>query len=131
MRLGLSLLCLVVLALVTQQARAESIRWLGEEGDRWEYRVTSVEVVPGWQPLEEMWHLGEVRGAVVEPLVSMTVEARTWRDGVVGVASERHVYVPEPPLLLGLVVGCVALAFSRASRASRPSASQTCRSRQS
>ena len=130
MRHCLALLCL---ACLSGQASAESIRWTQsdyEAGDRWEYRVLAVEVAPGWQPLKELWHVGEVRGAVVAPLVSMTVDARRWRDGVVSEVSEKHVYVPEPSLLSGLAVGCVALA-SRASRASRPRASQTCRSRQS
>ena len=127
MKLGLAALCLVVLVLLTQQARAESIRWTQpdyEAGDTWEYRVLSVEVAPGWHPLKQLWNVGEIRGAVVEPLVSMTVEARTTRDGVTGVVSAPKVYVPEPSLSVGLVVGCAALAFS----ASRPRASQKWRS---
>lgn len=112
MKLGLALLCLVALALVTQQARAESVRWIQpdyEAGDTFEYRIVSVEVALGWQPLEELWRVGEVRGAVVAPLVSVTVEARTWRGGVVSEVSEPVVYVPEPGGLLGLVVGIAAL----------------------
>ena len=134
MKLGPALLCLAALALCTQSARAESIRWLQpdyEEGDTWQYRVISIEAVPGWRPLEELWRVGEVRGAVVSPLVSMTVEVRTWRGGVVSEVSQPVVIVPEPSLLSGLAVGCVALACSRASRASRPRASHTWRSRQS
>ena len=86
---------------------AESIRWLQpdyEAGDTWEVRITAVEVAPGWQPLEELWHVGEVRGAVVSPIVSMTVEARTWRGGVVSEVSNPVVIVPEPGGL-GLLAG--------------------------
>ncbi len=127
MKLGTALAILVLFA---QQASAESMLWMQpdyEEGDTWEYRVISVEVAPGWHPLKQLWQVGEKRGAVVEPLVSMTVEARTTRDGVVSEVSEEHVYVDEPSLSVGLVVGCVALAL----RASRPRASQKCRSRNS
>lgn len=126
-------LALALLALSAQPAGAESIRWMQpdyEEGDTWEYRVVSVEVEQGWQPLNELWRLGEIRGAVMEPLISMTVEARTTRDGVVGAVSEEHIYVPEPSLSVGLLVGCAALALS-ASRASRPRASQKWRPRNS
>lgn len=101
-----------------------------EPGDTFEYRVVSVEVEQGWQPMKALWQLGEMRGAVVEPLVSMTVEARTTRDGVTGAVSAPKVYVDEPSLSVGLFVGCAVLAFS-ASRASRPRASQKWRSRQS
>ncbi len=111
-RLGLALLCLAALALCTQQARAESVRWLQpghEAGDTWEWRVVAVEVSDDWQPLEELWRVGATRGAIVTPMVSWTVEARTWRDGVVSVASEPVVYVPEPGVLLGLVAGAGCL----------------------
>ncbi len=130
MKLGLALLCLVALALCVQQARAESIRWTQpdhEEGDTFEFRVISVEVAEGWQPLNELWSLSEIRGAVVAPLVSMTVEARTTRDGVVSEVSEHRIYVSEPSLHLGLLVGLGVMA-SRAVRASRPHGSQKCRS---
>ena len=109
MKLGLALLCL---AFVTQQARAESIRWLQpdhEPGDTWEYRVLSIEAVSDWQPLEELWRVGEVRGAVVAPRALVTVQARTWRSGVVSDSSEPVVYVPEPSLLLGLLAGMSVL----------------------
>ncbi len=130
MKLGLPLLCLAALALCTQQARAEPIRWIqpGHEAkDTLEYRIVSVEVADGWQLLEELWRAGEVRGGLVVPLASMTVVARTTRGGVVSEVSEPVVYVPEPSLLLGLVSGCGVLALS-ASSASRPQASQKCRS---
>ena len=90
----------IILLLLTSQASAESIRWMQpdyEEGDTFEYRVVSVEFVPEWHPLEELWKVGEIRGAVVDPLVSMTVEARTTRNGVTGAVSAQKVYpVPEP-----------------------------------
>lgn len=120
MKFGPAILCLAALALFNQQARAESIRWIHpgheeggtfEEGDTFEYRVVSVEVAPGWRPLKELYRLGEIRGAVVDPLVSMTVEARTTRDGVTGAVSAPKVYVPEPGMLAGLVVGVVALGM--------------------
>ena len=98
---------LLLLALSVQTASAETIRWSQpdfEEGDTWEYRVISVEVAPGWQPMDELWRLTEIRGAVVAPLVSMTVVARTTRAGVVGEVSEPRVYVPEPGGL-GLLAG--------------------------
>ena len=100
----------LILLLLTSQASSESIRWMQpdyEPGDTFEYRVVSVEVVPEWQTLEELWKVGEIRGAVVDPLVSMTVEARTTRDGVTGPVSAPKVYVPEPggvALLTGLGV---------------------------
>lgn len=124
----LALLLFAILTLLTQQVRAESIRWTQpdhEVGDTFEFRVVSIEAVEDWQPLDELWRLSEIRGAVVAPLVSWTVEVRTTRDGVVGPVSEQHRYVPEPSLHLGLLVGLGVMA-SRASRASRPSASQKC-----
>ena len=130
MKLGLAALCLAVLTLLTQQARAESIRWMQpdfEPGDTWEYRVVSVEVEQDWQPMKELWNVGEIRGAVVEPLVSMTVEARTTRNGVTGAVSAPKLYVPEPSLSVGLAVGCAALAFI-AFMASRPQGAQKWRS---
>ena len=98
----------ILLLFIASQASAESIRWMQpdyEPGDTFEYRVVSVDVVPGWQPLEELWKVGEIRGAVVKPLVSMRVEARTTRDGVTGEVSAPKVYIPEPggvALLAGL-----------------------------
>jgi len=122
-----------VLVLCAQQAGAESIRWVQpdhEPGDTFEYRVISVEVDEAWRPLESAWKLGGIHGAFMEPLVSMTVEARTTRGGVTGAVSAPKVYVSEPSLQLGLAIGCIALATS-ASRASRPRASQKWRSCQS
>ncbi len=133
MKLCLAALCLVVLVLFAQQAGAESIIWMQpghKKGDTFEYRVVAVEAEQGWHALKALWQVGERRGAVVEPLVSWTVEARTTRDGVTGAVSAPKVYVDEPSLSVGLLVGCAALAFS-ASRASRPRASQKWRSRNS
>ena len=90
----------ILILFIAGSAHAESIRWMQpdyEEGDTFEFRVVSVDVVPGWHPMEELWKVGEIRGAVVEPLVSMTVEARTTRNGVTGAVSAQKVYpVPEP-----------------------------------
>ena len=97
----------ILLLLIAGQASAESVRWLQpdyEAGDRWEYRVVAVEVADTWRPLEELWHFGEIRGAVVSPIVSMTVEARSWRGGEVSEVSKPVVIVPEPGGL-GLLAG--------------------------
>lgn len=115
-KLGLALLCLAIFALLSQQARAESVRWLQpdyEAGDTWEWRVVEIEVSDAWLPLEALWQVGEVRGAVVAPLLSVTLEARAWRDGVVSQVSVPVVYVPEPGVLAGLVVGVAALGVLR------------------
>ena len=96
----------LILLLITSPAHAESILWMQpahEEGDMFEYRVVSVEVEPEWQVLEELWTVGEVRGAVVPAIVSWTVEARTTRDGVTGQVSEQKVYVLPEPGGLGLL----------------------------
>lgn len=109
---------LILLLLTSQASAEESIRWMQpdyEPGDTFEYRVVSVEVVPEWQTLEELWKVGEIRGAVVDPLVSMTVEARTTRDGVTGPVSEEHVYVPEPGGV-ALLAGLGLLGWMRAAR---------------
>ena len=116
MRLGFAILCLAVFTLLSQQARAESVRWMQpdyEPRDTWEWRVVEVEVSDTWLPLELLWQVGNEHGAVVEPLLSWTVEARTWRDGVVSEVSEPHVYVPEPGVLVGLVAGISCLAALR------------------
>ena len=110
---------ILILFIASQASAEESIRWMQpdyEEGDTFEYRVVSVEVVPEWQPLEELWKVGEIRGAVVDPLVSMTVEARTTtRDGVTGPVSAQMVYVPEPGGL-ALLAGLGLLGLLKAAR---------------
>lgn len=131
MKLGLAALCLVVLVLCTQQARAESILIAWEQpgyeaGDTWEIGRSG----GAWVPLVPIWGAGGVHSALIEASLPTTVVARTTRDGVVSEVSEPHVYVDEPSLSVGLLVGCAALAFS-ASRASRPRASQKWRSRNS
>lgn len=130
MKLGFALLCLVALALFTQQARAESIRWMQpdyEEGDTWEYRIIDVEPVSEGRHVEERLRVGEVHWADIAPLVSLKIQMRTWRKGAVSEWSKPVVYLPEPGLVGGLVAGCGALALS-AFIASRPQASQKYRS---
>ena len=127
MKLGITLLCLAVLALLTQQARAEPILFAWEQpdyetGDTWEILKDGT-----WIPLVPIWGSGGVHSALVEASLPTTVRARTTRGGVVSGVSVPKVYVPEPSLSVGLWVGCAALAFS-ASMASRPPASQKWRS---
>lgn len=132
MRLGLPLLCLVVLTLLTQQARADdSLRWrqsdcaVGEaceEEDTTEYRIL-VGLGYGttdWLEVTDPWLAGEVHGGtIVDVPEGGHVEMRTWRSVFwegewEDVMSESGpipaiLYVPEPSLLLGLGVGCLFL----------------------
>jgi ABC-type dipeptide/oligopeptide/nickel transport system permease subunit len=108
----------LILLLLTSPASAESIQWMQpdhEAGDTFEYRVVSVELETEWQPLEELWTVGEVRGAVVLVIVSWTVVARTTRGGVVSEVSQSHVYVPEPGGL-GLLAGIGMLGLLKAAK---------------
>ena len=75
-------------------------------GDTWE-------ISPTWLPLVPIWGSGGVHSALVEVSLPVTVEARTWRDGVVSEVSEPVVYVPEPGGLVGLLAGIGVLAALR------------------
>ena len=103
MKLGLAVLCF---ALFAQQARAEPIlvAW-GQPsyapGDTWEIEQGG----GAWRPLVPIWSAGGLHSALVEASLPATVRARTWRGDVVSEASEPHVYVPEPPIWIGLMAG--------------------------
>lgn len=138
----LSVLIAVAL-LCTSQARADSIRWrqtdceVGEEcedTDSFEYRICTGFGTGEWLSFTDEWLAGEVYGGNT---ITMPPEAtppgayiqmRTWRyDEEAGEdafnTSEPKLYVPEPGLLLGLVVGIGVLALTR-SRSRRAASSE-------
>lgn len=140
MKLGLALLCLTIFTLLSQQARADSIRWhqpdcaVGEaceENDISEYRILTGFGTSDWFIPTDQWLAGEIHGGTVMTMPPEAtppgayVEMRTWRDvegeAVVSASLTQTLYVPEPPLLLGMVVGIGALALTptRSKRAVR------------
>ena len=122
MRLWLLLVVTAALGLaVTWQARADDylLKWEQPdwvEGDTWEVRWESCEVVSDWVPLEPQWGSEGLRAGLAGPVVSCVAVARTTRDGVTGAVSDPRVYVPEPPWLLGVLAGCGGLSLMRAVR---------------
>lgn len=117
---------LIAVALLPQPARANLIGWTQEEpGDEVEYRFSHGFGNTGWHAFDEEWvtdgvHMGRMMATPPEVTApGVHVELRAWRyDAGEWVMSESvpippTLYVPEPPVLLGLVVGisCLALRY--------------------